>query len=86
MNSTGTRSRTTAALASMSPKTAAPDRLTAPATAGRILAAATSIAVPPIDEPTSTTLATPRRRSSATAATTSSSTWSWSWKSKTSTR
>jgi hypothetical protein len=63
-----------AAQALTAPNALGPDRLTTPATGGRIRVAADSTAVPPIDEPTSTTRSTPRRRSSAVAATTSVST------------
>jgi hypothetical protein len=73
-NSTGTRRRAIAPWASTPPNPEAPDRLTTAATGGRIRVAADSTAVPPIDEPTSTTRSTPRRRSWAVAATTSLST------------
>jgi hypothetical protein len=73
-SSTGTRSRDTAAAASTPWKLAGPDRLTTPATGGRILVAADSTAVPPMEEPISTIRSAPRRRSCAAAATTSLST------------
>src|SRR5215203_2989307 len=73
-NSTGTRSRAIAPWASTPLNPEGPDRLTTPATGGRIRVAADSTAVPPIEEPTSTTRSTPRRRSCSTAATTSVST------------
>jgi hypothetical protein len=56
-------SRSIAASASTPPNPEAPDRLTTAATGGRIRVAADSTAVPPIEEPTSTTWSAPRRRS-----------------------
>lgn len=55
------------------PNALGPDRLTTPATGGRIRVAADSTAVAPIDEPMSTTRSAPRRRSCAVAAATSPS-------------
>ena len=62
-NSTGTRSRGIAAQAFTAPKAPGPERLTIPATGGWIRVAAASTAVAPIEEPISTILSAPRRRS-----------------------